>query len=215
MALTKIKNTSLDDADLVTLAEIGIGTGANQIVQRNSSGDISGIVKTSDTTILKTSDMGTTVQAYDVDTVKAPSGMLPALDGSALTGIDSLPPQSNDTTDFVLSSDGTNASWEKSTGDIVSYTVQGDPNSISNHYTVNGIFNHNEVVPNTLTILDSWEIPMGSEVYVSYLPTFYENFEHFEVDTIILNDHLFFDTMTMRNSTVITVQSGKTIHGFG
>jgi hypothetical protein len=207
MALTKIKNTSLDDADLIAIAEIGIGTGANQIVQRDSSGDIAGLVKIS--------EMGTTVQVYDADTVKAPAGTLPALDGSALTGIDSLPPQSNDTTDFVLSSDGINASWKKSTGDIVSYTVQNDPNSISNHYTVNGIFNHNEVVPNTLTILDSWEIPMDSEVYVSYLPTFYENFEHFEVDTIISNDHLFFDTMTMRNSTVITVQSGKTIHGFG
>jgi hypothetical protein len=40
MALTKIKNTSLDDADLVALGENGIGTSANQIVQLDSTGKL-------------------------------------------------------------------------------------------------------------------------------------------------------------------------------
>jgi hypothetical protein len=66
MALTKIKNTSLDDADLVTLADNGVGTGANQIVQRDGSGDIPGV--------LRSSDAGTTFVA--------PTG-----DGSNLTGV--------------------------------------------------------------------------------------------------------------------------------
>ena len=45
MALTKVKNSNIDDADLVTLADNGVGTGANQIVQRDGSGDIPGVVK--------------------------------------------------------------------------------------------------------------------------------------------------------------------------
>jgi hypothetical protein len=100
-------------------------------------------------------------------------------------------------------------------GGITTYTITDSPDSISEHYPVNGIFNHTEVEPSTLTILDTWEIPLGSDIYVSYLPTFFENYEHFEADTTISNDHLFFEKMTMRHDTVITVQSGKTIHGFG
>jgi hypothetical protein len=100
-------------------------------------------------------------------------------------------------------------------GGITTYTITDSPDSISNHYPVNGIFNHTEVEPSTLTILDTWEIPQGSDIYVSYLPTFFENYEHFEADTTISNDHLFFNKMTMRHDTVITVQSGETIHGFG
>jgi hypothetical protein len=100
-------------------------------------------------------------------------------------------------------------------GGITTYTITDSPDSISEHYPVNGIFNHTEVEPSTLTILDTWEIPLGSDIYVSYLPTFFENYEHFEADTTISNDHLFFEKMTMRHDAVITVQSGKTIHGFG
>ena len=100
-------------------------------------------------------------------------------------------------------------------GGITTYTITDSPDSISNHYPVNGIFNHTEVVPSILTILDTWEIPPGSDIYVSYLPTFFENYEHFEADTTISNDHLFFEKMTMKHDTVVTVQSGKTIHGFG
>jgi hypothetical protein len=74
MSFTKVKNNNLYDPDLVTLAEKGVGTGADQIVQRDGSGDIAGLVKTSDigvnvqafdATIVVDADIGTTVQAYD------------------------------------------------------------------------------------------------------------------------------------------------------
>jgi hypothetical protein len=74
MALTKVKNSNLHDADLVTLADNGVGTGANQIVQRDGSGDIAGVVKSTDigstvqafdATIVVDADIGTTVQGYD------------------------------------------------------------------------------------------------------------------------------------------------------
>ncbi len=73
MSFTKVKNNNLYDPDLVTLAEKGVGTGADQIVQRDGSGDIAGLVKTSDigvnvqafdATIMVDADIGTTVQAY-------------------------------------------------------------------------------------------------------------------------------------------------------
>ena len=70
MALTKVKNSNLDDADLVTLADNGVGTGANQIVQRDGSGDIPGVLKSdgdgsSLTGVLKSTDIGSTIQGYD------------------------------------------------------------------------------------------------------------------------------------------------------
>ena len=80
---------------------------------------LTGVIKTTDidvSTIVVDGDIGTTVEAFDADTVKAPSGVLPALDGAALTGIDSLPAQSSSTTDFALTSDGTNATWTESSG---------------------------------------------------------------------------------------------------
>jgi hypothetical protein len=78
MSFTKVKNNNLYDPDLVTLAEKGVGTGANQIVQRDGSGDIVGLVKTSDigtnvqafdATIVVDADIGTTVQAFDATIV--------------------------------------------------------------------------------------------------------------------------------------------------
>ena len=68
MSFTKVKNNNLYDPDLVTLAEKGVGTGADQIVQRDGSGDIPGIgtsIQAFDATIMVDADIGTTVQAYD------------------------------------------------------------------------------------------------------------------------------------------------------
>ena len=89
--------------------------------------------------ILATGDIGTTVQGYDANTAKYDdvtanftgtlqqggnnvlnttstlsssnlSGALPALDGSALTGIDSLPDQTGNSGNY-LTTDGSTASW--------------------------------------------------------------------------------------------------------
>ena len=68
MSFTKVKNNNLYDPDLVTLAEKGVGTGADQIVQRDGSGDIPGIgtsIQAFDATIVVDADIGTTVQAFD------------------------------------------------------------------------------------------------------------------------------------------------------
>jgi hypothetical protein len=72
MSFTKVKNNNLYDPDLVTLAEKGVGTGADQIVQRDGSGDIPGIgtsIQAFDATIMVDADIGTTVQAYDATIV--------------------------------------------------------------------------------------------------------------------------------------------------
>jgi hypothetical protein len=73
MSFTKVKNNNLYDPDLVTLAEKGVGTGADQIVQRDGSGDIPGIgtsIQAYDATIVVDGDIGTTVQAYDSTILK-------------------------------------------------------------------------------------------------------------------------------------------------
>jgi len=94
--------TSSDTNDIVGLATAAVAS--------------SGAYESADTTILKDADIGTTVQGFDADTVKAPSNTLPALDGSALTGIDSLPAQSSATADYHLVSDGSNAAWLEAGG---------------------------------------------------------------------------------------------------
>lgn len=55
MALTKIKNSNLNDPDLVTLAEDGVTSGIQTLLNGKESADAS---------ILKTANIGSTVQAY-------------------------------------------------------------------------------------------------------------------------------------------------------
>ncbi len=111
--------TSAAIATAVTAAVTDMATNASvatAVANLVADADIGTTVQAYDATIVVDADIGTTVQAYDADTVKAPSGALPALNGAALTGIDSLPAQSAATTDFVLSSDGSNATWAASSG---------------------------------------------------------------------------------------------------
>jgi hypothetical protein len=140
MALTKVKNSNLDDADLVTLADNGVGIGANQIVQRDGSGDIPGVLKSSDagttfvaptgdgsalTGVVVDTDIGTTVLAPDgdgsalagvvVDTDIGTTVLAPDGDGSGLTGVDSLPSQSSQSGKF-LTTNGSAASWGEAGG---------------------------------------------------------------------------------------------------
>lgn len=111
--------TSASVATAVAVAVTDMATNASvttAVANLVADSDIGTTVQAYDATIVVDADIGTTVQAYDADTVKAPSGTLPALDGSALTGIDSLPAQSTATTDFVLSSDGSTATWTEGGG---------------------------------------------------------------------------------------------------
>jgi hypothetical protein len=109
MALTKIKNTSLDDADLVTLGENGIGTSANQIVQLDftgklpavdgsqltnlaggGSGDLLSTNNLSDLANVTTSrsNLGLVIGTSANQIVKLDgSAKLPAVDGSQLTNL--------------------------------------------------------------------------------------------------------------------------------
>jgi NDP-sugar pyrophosphorylase family protein len=66
MALTKIKNTSLDDADLVALAS-NDGSALTGVVK---TGDIGSTVQGYDATIMVDADIGSTVEAYDATILK-------------------------------------------------------------------------------------------------------------------------------------------------
>jgi hypothetical protein len=66
MALTKIKNTSLEDADLVALAS-NDGSALTGVVK---TGDIGTTVQAYDATIMVDADIGTTVQGYDATILK-------------------------------------------------------------------------------------------------------------------------------------------------
>ncbi|SOB60648.1 protein of unknown function [Pseudodesulfovibrio profundus] len=75
LGISAFAKTLLDDADAAAArATMGLVIGT--------------AVEAADSTILKDADIGVTVQGYDADTVIAPGGVLPALDGGNLTGID-------------------------------------------------------------------------------------------------------------------------------
>jgi len=61
MALTKVKNSNLEDADLVALA----GNDGSALTGVVKTGDIGTTVQAYDATIMVDADIGTTVQAYD------------------------------------------------------------------------------------------------------------------------------------------------------
>jgi trimeric autotransporter adhesin len=99
MALTKVKNSNLDDADLVALA----GNDGSALTGVLKSADIGTTVQAFDATIMVDADIGTTVQAFDADlTTLATNGIgtsanqivqlngsaeLPAVSGANLTNL--------------------------------------------------------------------------------------------------------------------------------
>ena len=182
MALTKVKNSNLEDADLVALAG-NDGSALTGVVKTGDIGstvqaydatimvdadigstvqgydatilkdaDIGTTVQGYDATILKDADIGTTVQAYDADLATvATNGIgtsanqivqldstakLPAVDGSQLTGVDSLPSQTSQSGKF-LTTNGSAASWA-STGGAWNLITTTTPSS-STYVTFSGL----------------------------------------------------------------------------
>ena len=97
MALTKVKNSNLEDQDLVALS----GNDGSNLTGVVKPGDIGSTVEAYDATILKDADIGSTVEAYDATILKDAdvgttanklvqldgTAKLPAVDGSALTNL--------------------------------------------------------------------------------------------------------------------------------
>ena len=97
MALTKVKNSNLEDQDLVALS----GNDGSNLTGVVKPGDIGSTVEAYDATILKDADIGSTVEAYDATILKDAdigttanklvqldgTAKLPAVDGSQLTNL--------------------------------------------------------------------------------------------------------------------------------
>jgi hypothetical protein len=86
MALTKIKNTSLEDADLVALAS-NDGSALTGVVK---TGDIGSTVQGYDATIMVDADIGSTVEAYDA-TILKDADIGSTVEAYHSTGYESLP----------------------------------------------------------------------------------------------------------------------------
>ena len=111
-------------ADVLVDADIGVNIQAYDATILVDA-DIGVNIQAYDSTILVDADIGVNIQSYNASTTIQgnvfngisqlvqldASGNLPAIDGSALTGIDGLPTQTGNTGKY-LTTDGTDASWD-------------------------------------------------------------------------------------------------------
>jgi hypothetical protein len=98
-----------------------------------------------------------------IDTVAASklTGALPAIDGSALTGIDALPTQTGHSGEY-LTTDGTTASWAELNPNKTTYGMFENANTITANYSITS--GNNAMTAGPITIQDgvSVLIPDGS-----------------------------------------------------
>lgn len=98
-----------------------------------------------------------------IDTVAASklTGALPAIDGSALTGIDALPTQTGHSGEY-LTTDGTTASWAELNPNKTTYGMFENANTISANYSITS--GNNAMTAGPITIADGVDvtIPDGS-----------------------------------------------------
>jgi hypothetical protein len=98
-----------------------------------------------------------------IDTVAASklTGALPAIDGSALTGIDALPSQTGHAGEY-LTTDGTTASWEELNPNKTTYGMFENANTITANYSITS--GNNAMTAGPITIADGVDvvIPDGS-----------------------------------------------------
>lgn len=98
-----------------------------------------------------------------IDTVAASklTGALPAIDGSALTGIDALPTQTGHSGEY-LTTDGTTASWAELNPNKTTYGMFENANIITANYSITS--GNNAMTAGPITIADGVDvtIPDGS-----------------------------------------------------
>jgi hypothetical protein len=103
-----------------------------------------------------------------IDTVAASklTGALPAIDGSALTGIDALPSQSGHVGEY-LKTDGTTASWEELNPNKTTFGMFENAKTITADYTITD--GNNAMSAGPITIADGVNvtIPDGSTWTIS------------------------------------------------
>ena len=123
-------NAFTDAEQAVVAATSGTNTGDQTSITGNAGTVTNGVY---------TTDIGSTVQAYNANTTTAgntfngveqlvktdATGKLPAIDGSLLTGIDTLPDQTSNVGKY-LTTDGTDASWAEVIGSE-HYDQEGTP----------------------------------------------------------------------------------------
>ena len=123
-------NAFTDAEQAVVAATSGTNTGDQTNITGNAGTVTNGVY---------TTDIGSTVQAYNANTTTAgntfngveqlvktdATGKLPAIDGSLLTGIDTLPDQTSNVGKY-LTTDGTDASWAEVIGSE-HYDQEGTP----------------------------------------------------------------------------------------
>lgn len=89
------------------------------------------------------------------------TGALPAIDGSALTGIDALPSQTGHAGEYLIT-DGTTASWAELNPNKTTYGMFENANTISANYSITS--GNNAMTAGPITIADGVDvtIPDGS-----------------------------------------------------
>jgi len=213
--VTTVNNDNWSGADLEVVHG---GTGASSApAARNNLGLEIGVdVQAYDATIMVDADIGSTVQAYDVDTAKldaaanftqtlqhggsnvivdsdiGTSVLSPTGDGSGLTG--------------VLTPTGDGSGLTGIASGVSQYLT---PNATVANYMVKAY----EVAPNNFTPSDTWQCVDSATLHIVDIASIDISGEYLETSTTISTNHLFYDTLNIMADATITITSTGTVQG--